>query len=235
MKKRLIGVLLLAGLAVLGTALAAQAEIYKFYFNAWTQRSGTTDTVQLEMEIADTSLRAPDAIASLTVKAPDGTVLDMTNSCWIDLSKRFWNAYTANKFLSGTIPAGKYVATVVDKSTPAKTLSNSDTLTSSFLTPATITYPTAGATGVPLTPTFKWGAVSGAQHYRILLFNNAWGEPVYWKYPVNPHHAYRNSYTVPRGDLKPNTQYRLCIEARDNDKNMGRRSYSTWITFTTAP
>jgi hypothetical protein len=233
--KRGISRLLCAGLMVLAPALTAQAEIYRFSFEAYTHREGATDTIQFYATVEDTSLRAPDAVASFTVTAPDGTVFDLTEDCWIDLSKQFWASYTKDKFKSKAFPSGNYVAKVVDKSVPAKTLTQTDSLTVGFLNPATITYPANGATGVPLTPTLKWNAVSGAKYYRVYVFNNSWGEPVYWKHPINTISVYRNSFTVPVGALMPNCQYRLCIEARDSDKNLSKRSRSAWITFTTAP
>lgn len=220
-------------LLLLAGALTAQAEVHRLSFNAFTQRSNGVDTVQFSITVEDTSLRPPDAITSLTVTAPDGTVFDMTEDCWLDLSKEFWNAYTKEQFKSQNFPSGVYTAKVVDKT--GKTLSQSDSLTIGFINAAAVTYPANGATGVPLTPQIKWSAVAGAQHYRLLLFNNSWGEPVYWKFPINTKNVYRNFFTVPAGDLKPNCQYRLCIEARDSDKNMNKRSRSQWFTFTTAP
>ncbi len=230
-----ISKLLGAGLVVLALALTAQAEIHRFYFEAYTHREGATDTIQFYASVEDTSRRAPDAVASFTVTAPDGTVFDLTEDCWIDLTKQYWASFTKDKFKSNAFPSGKYVAKVVDKSVPAKTLTQTDSLTVGFLAPATLTYPANGASGVPLTPTLKWNAVSGAKFYRVHVFNNSWGEPVYWKPPINPINVYRNSFTVPEGVLKPNCQYRLQIEARDSDKNLSKRSRSQWVTFTTAP
>ena len=233
MRGKLVGSLLLTVLWVLGPALDAQAEIYQFNFNAFTHReAGRLDVICFESGVEDTALRAPNAVASLIITAPDGTVFNLTKPGWIDLSKKFWGTYSADKFKSNTIPPGTYVATVVDKSIPPKTLKGSDTISPmTFLNPTTITYP-IGGTLPTLTPTFTWSGVAGAQHYRLLLFNVSWGEPVYWKTPVNPHHIYRNSYPVPVGDLMPNMQYSLRIEARDSDKNLNRRSVSKPVYFT---
>lgn len=235
MKKRLSGILVGAILCVVGTALAAKAEIYTFYFDVWTQRQVSgPDRAWFMAQVEDTALRGPDAITSLTVTAPDGTVFDMTDNSWLDFQKMFINSYSADMFTSLTIPAGKYTARVVDKSATPKTLTNFDTLPATFLEPPGITAPLEGAALSSLTPTFRWRAVAGAQSYLVMLFNTTMGEPVYWRME-NKHETYRNYFSVPRGDLKPGSQYRLQIEARDNDKNLGRRSRSLWVNFSTAP
>lgn len=237
MRKKLIAVLLATFLGVLGPALLAQAEIYTFKFYAFTQRDTSgIDRVCLEAHVEDSRYRAPDAIKSLTVTAPDGTIFDMTNHCWIAIGKQFWLSPVADQFDSGTLPAGDYTAQVVDKSN--RTFTSVINLPIRFLNVPVITSPTPNQvidiSAAP--PVFRWKKVVGAQHYRILLKDLSWGEPVYWKPDeINGRKAYTNSFRVPLGDLMPGKQYSLRIEARDTDKGLNKRSLSTWINFTTAP
>jgi hypothetical protein len=235
MKNKITVALLVVCLGILGPSLAAQAEIYSFKFYAYTQRDTSgTDRLCMEAHVECGKFRAPDAIRSLTVTAPDGTVFDMANNCWIDLSKEFWIFRAATDFDSGTLPAGSYKAKVVDKSGRTFTCTLNQPM--KFLDLAVITYPTNGQT-IDISagpPVFKWTAVSGAQHYRLLLKDNTWGEPVYWKTPVNVHNSYKNSYRVPLGDLMAGHSYSLQIEARDTDKGLNKRSRSAWVNFTVA-
>lgn len=237
MRKKLIAIFLATCLGLLGPALLAQAEIYTFKFYAFTQRDPSgIDRVCLEAHVEDSRYRAPDAIKSLTVTAPDGTVFDLTNHCWLDLAKQFWLSPTADKFNSGVLPAGKYTAKVVDKSN--RSFTSVVNLAINFLDVPVITSPTEGQVIDISTapPVFEWSKVPGAQHYRILLKDLSWGEPVYWKPAgINEHRCYRNSYRVPLGDLMPGKQYSLRIEARDTDKGLNKRSQSIWVNFSTAP
>jgi len=238
MRKRVIAVMLVAALGILGPALTAQAEIYDFRFYAFTQRdpAPAPDRVCLQVNLEDSRFRPPEAINSLTVTAPDGTVFDLTKHCWLDLGKIFWLSPTADQFNSKTQPAGAYTAKAVDKS--GRTFTSAVNLAIKFLEPPVITFPTNGGvidiSAAP--PVFKWTAVTGAQHYRILLKDLSWGEPVYWKPAgINEHRSYKTSYRVPLGDLMPGKQYSLRIEARDTDKGLNKRSHSTWVNFSTAP
>jgi hypothetical protein len=234
MRKKVVAILLVTALGLLGPALLAQAEIYSFQFYAFTQRDPSgVDRVCLQVNIRDGRYRAPDAIKSLTVTAPDGTVFNLTNHCWLDLAKQFWLSPASDQFDSKTLPAGKYTARVVDKSNRAFT--SSINLAMNFLDVPVITSPTNNQeidiSVAP--PVFTWNRVTGAQHYRILLKDLTWGEPVYWKpAEINEHRSYTNSYRVPLGDLMPGHQYSLRIEARDTDKGLNKRSVSNWINFT---
>jgi hypothetical protein len=230
-------------------SVTAQAEIHKFYFNVWTTSyPGQPLQVGFYFEIADTNLRVPDAISSLKIQAPDGTVFDLSTNYW-----KYWEEWYqdlfiwkyATDFKTQTIPSGTYKATVVDKSTPAKTLVNSDSLTAAAVVPlpvATITNPPPVTPPnpppiLPLEPTLTWSRVTGAQFYRIYLFDESRKEEVYGVSRVGSQflHVYTNSFKIPKGVLMPNHTYSLRIDARDNDKNLSRRSRTNWATFKTAP
>jgi hypothetical protein len=212
----------------------ARADVHKFSFNMFTQRSktttGFTDVIAFTIRISDTVSRAPDAITSLVVTAPDGTKFDLTENAWLEWTEEFWATFTADKFNSHTFPSGTYTATVIPK--VGKTLTATEVFTPSFLSPAIVTLPTEGSTLSTLTPVFKWGAVKDAQHYKLHLKNDTWGDPVYQD-PSKQILVYKTTYAVPKGVLIPGMDYSLRIEARDSDKDMNRRSRTMWIHFKT--
>ncbi len=216
--------------------LVCQAEVTRFFFTVFTTNFPDTSQRRLDVAITlgDTRYRQPDAITYLKVTAPDTakTVMDLTQNCWDELRLQFFTSFLPSFFSEGTIPSGSYVAKVKDKS--GQTLTVRKTLDASFLPCPGVTYPAAGAVLTELKPTITWTQVAGAQLYSIYLDNRIQGEVIY-NPPMRSLDVYTNSFTLQTGVLKPDTPYRLRIEARDSDKMMNRRSRSDWVYFSTSP
>jgi len=216
--------------------LVCQAEVTRFWFNVFT--TNYPDPSQRRLDVAvvlgDTRYRQPDAIKSLQVTAPDPahTVMDLSKNCWYELRGQFFAYFLPSFFPGGQIPSGSYVAKVVDKA--GKSLTVKKTLTVSFLPCPTITFPSTGAVLAQLKPTIAWTKVTGAQFYSIDLDDLTKGEPIYGT-PARLIEVYRDSFTLQTGVLKPGTNYRIRIEARNSDKMMNQRSRSDWVNFSTAP
>lgn len=213
-------------------------EVYRATFDTWTDayvnaKGETIEVVSFEFRsLADTKgLRGPDSIRSVKVKAPDGTIFDLTGS-WSEWRNHYFARFSASAFTSLTLPGGRYQGTVVDKSGNKLIANKTLPTTLTFLPIPVITDPLPGATVSSLIPTISWDAVDGAQLYCLELVNASAGEPVYY-YPHNRIHVYRNSFTIPLNVLFPNTNYSVRIEARNSDKSMTMRSRSPWINFTT--
>ena len=112
-------------------------------------------------------------------------------------------------------------------------INESDYNDGSVLDPPAFTNLTNEQTDVPKDHIFYWTAVSGATHYRVLIWNEDWNEPVYWFWDrqFRTNHA---ACMFSNGDLKPNTQYKIRIEARGGSQDLDKRSRSDWINFTTS-
>jgi len=212
------------------------AFMHRVQFNAWTQaEAGQPNKACVFVEVVDDERNhPPDFVQEVKITAPDGKIfyLDLSKD-WLAWDKAFYRAFTAPDFTSGvtiTIPGGTWTVRVTADG--ATRISESDTVTATFLPLPVVSYPTAGMTNVEETPTFTWSAVKGAQYYRILLYNNSWSEPVYF-YSFRTKHTDFTYYQIPPGDLKPNTSYRMQIEARSGSQDMDMRSRSLWINFTT--
>ena len=210
-------------------------EVYRVVFDAWTEtyvdKSGETAQAMnfLFRDLVDTKgLNGPDAVNSVTVTAPDGTVFDLTGT-WSEWQKQYFGRYTATV-------GGTFKGTVEYGVNSKKTLTASKALpkTLSFLPLPNVTNPLPdGTTTVDsLTPTITWDKVTGAQFYCLELWDQSSNQPVYY-FPHNRIHVYRLSFTIPAGVLRPKTNYGVRIEARDSDKNLTKRSRTAWINFKT--
>jgi hypothetical protein len=182
-------------------------------------------------------IHPPDYVAEIKITAPDSTVLYLhpTND-WLPWDKIYHRGFVASDFTGNAIPGGNYSVTVTHKN--ASKITETDAVgvkgvVPSFLPLPVVTYPTANQIGVPATPTFTWNPVAGATYYRVLLFNNSWGEPVYF-YTFRVTQTDFTSFKIPLGELKPKCNYRMRIEARAGSQDMDMRSRTSWINFTTA-
>jgi len=233
--------LALASLAVFFLSLFAgnsQASLQRVVFSAWTQTGpGQPNKLVVFVEVQDNQLvHPPDYVAVIKVAAPDGTIfyLHPTND-WLPWDKGFYRDFVAADFTGAVIPGGDYTVTVTHKN--GGKITEKDNLgvkgtSPSFLSPPVVTYPTANQTGVPATPTFSWKPDANATYYRILLFNKSYEEPVYF-------YGFRVTYTdfptfkKPSGDLKPNCNYKMMIDARAGSLDTDMRSGTGWINFST--
>jgi hypothetical protein len=213
---------------------AARAEIHEMHFNAYTTNYTDRSRMDFWIRVSDTLARPPIVVSSLVVLAPDGTLFDMTNHTWNDLTKDYFYAAQPEDFDTGVIPSGTYYARVIDLW--GNQIINYDDVQVGFLDPPVLTNPTEGST-VGLTPTITWNTVPGAMRYRILLYNGdhtSRGDPIYW-YAYNVKYVYRTSFPIPKGVLRPGRSYLIQIEARDTDKDTEKRSRCDWVQFYTAP
>jgi hypothetical protein len=238
-KSRLI---FLAILMLLAWPVVCGAEVTRFWFNVWTTQmpdpanpSSILKRLDVTVAINDTRYRPPDAITSLVVTAPDGTVLNLTKNYWNELRSQFEASFVATDFTGGEIPSGTYAAKLTDKSGKPPLLATKN-LTAAFLAMPVISSPTEGAVLTDLTPLIKWGLVTGAVYYTIHLTNVTLNkeEPVYLL-GLRSLDIYRNQFTLQTGVLKPGMKYLMRVEARDSDRNIIRRSRSKWVSFKTSP
>jgi hypothetical protein len=212
----------------------AQAGMNKISVDIFTTNFTNTAQQQLCVWLTvsnDAYWRGPDFVKGIRVTAPDGSIFRLDpKKDWLPYDRAYWKAFYATDFVSQTIPGGTYLVRVTPLSGEA--IEEADTITASFLPTPTVTSPIGGATGVTATPTITWTAVPGATYYRVLLWNNSWNEPVYWTWEKQARTDFTN-FTISAGDLKPNCQYKLRIEARSESQDMDMRSRSGFITFTT--
>jgi hypothetical protein len=175
----------------------------------------------------------PDYVKEIRVTAPDGSVFSLDpDKDWAINDQGFYKNFLATDFKSGVIPGGTYVATVVPIA--GYTIDEKDSIPATFLAIPSISYPVEGATGVPARPVFRWTSVSGSTFYRVQLWNVSADEPIFYYYiPQNNFQTDFNFAQVPKGTLKPNTRYRLQIQARGNSQDVDVRSNTSWIIFTT--
>lgn len=207
--------------------------MYRVYTDVFTTSYPDRQYLNVWIEVHDTEYKnTPENISSIEVEAPDGSIFPLTVvDHWQPLDKGFWCGFTADDFPSRTIPAGQYIITVVPKK--GYTISKTDFIDATFLPVPEVTFPVEGAV-IGNNPTFRWNPVSGATHYRVQLWNESWNEPVYWYFGNNSKvYTELPGFMVPSYQLKPNTNYRLRIEARFDNNDTDKRSRSDWITFST--
>jgi len=238
MKAKHLVLILAALLLMLSVQGVSQAEIYKLTFHAFTTHqpgpAGPQQRMDLQVFLEDTVYRAPDALKSpggLVVTAPDGSTFDMSENCWVEWGQFFFTWKFASDFSSQSIPSGLYKVTATGKN--GKVLTGTDSVTVGFMNMPVVSFPANDSTLATLTPKLQWKQVAGATHYRITLTNESWREPVYSNVPHHMVQTNSNYFIVPHGVLLPKCRYSLRIEARDNDKDLDRRSRSEWITFFT--
>ena len=210
---------------------SAQADMYRLKFDAFTSNFTDNQQLNVQVRVFDTEFMNPaDFIDSITITAPDGTTFSMTiANNWVQYVDMFQGFYRADDFNSGKIPGGTYKVTVLALS--GKKLTSTDSVVASFLPVPVITLP-AGGSIVGAAPTIKWQGVSGANEYRVLLWDEGRSMPVYWLWEKQ---LYVNGtrYTLPLGDLRPKSSYRLAIEARAGYQDLDKKSRSDWISFNT--
>lgn len=232
-------VLMGAALALVLCASAyARAELYQVQFDARTQKimqqDGTYWTgIGFIVEVWDTELKnPPDFVESITVVAPDNSTFQITtDQHWYPhAGEHYYDAsFRPYQFKSGKIVGGTYKCAVKD--VVGKSITVTDTVPSTFLTPPVINSPTEGSTIFePLT--VKWDRVNGAARYRINIWNNSRSEPVFWWWQ-DPLYVNDTEVTLPIGALRPNCNYRISVEARSEFYDTDQRARSKWIQFNT--
>lgn len=240
MKAKHFFLIVAAILVVVSVQGVGQAEIYSLKFNVFTNNQiyngAAQQRIEFQVYLDDTAGQPPDVLKSpggLVVTAPDGSTFDMSENCWVEWGGYFFTWKFNTDFINQNqiIPSGTYKLRAEDKN--GKVLSTSDAVTVAFLDIPNVSVPANNATLTTLTPKLVWTKITGASHYRIYLFNESWKEPVYSNmYHVL--HTNNNYFNVPKGVLLPGgIKYSLRIEARDNDKNLSRRSRGGWVTFYT--
>ncbi len=215
---------------------AAQAYLSRISADVWTTNYTDPQQQQLNVWIGITDTQnknPPDIIASIEVTAPDGSILNLSPiENWLQYDRGYWAAFNAADFDGQQIPAGLYKVKVTPKN--GFPIEQNDAIDATFLDPPVITFPTDGST-ITTTPTIRWNPVPGATHYRILMWDDSWNEPVYWFWG----NGYQKFFTdlpgamIPLGKLKANHQYRLRIEARFGHQDLDKRSRSDWIYINT--
>jgi hypothetical protein len=173
----------------------------------------------------------PSFVKSITIRAPDGSMFSLHPAKdWLPYDRAYWKTFYASDFKGGAIIGGNYRVTV--EPLVGSTISEINYLPGAFLPTPVVTSPAPNATGLGPTPTIRWNPVEGATHYRLLLWNNTWNEPVYFFWERQ---AWTDltSYTLLLGDLQPNCTYKFRIEARSNAQKVNQRSRSNWFTFKT--
>jgi hypothetical protein len=227
---------LVVAILLFGLIGIVEAGMVRVAFNGWTQNFSDPANRRMCLFLQVyflPELHPPNYVKTITITAPDGSILSMNGSKdWLINDEAFYKAFYAADFKSGAIPSGTYTVKVVD--TYGTSITETDSISASYMSVPTVTYPTNSATGVPEKPTLTWNAVSGATYYRVLLWNSSWDEPVYWYYIAkNNLQTDLTSVSIPKGVLKPNLNYRLRIQARSASQDVDRRSESDWINFTT--
>jgi hypothetical protein len=211
-----------------------QAGLNRVVFDVLTSNYPNSAQRQLNiwLQVYDNhNYHGPDFVKDITVTAPDGSVFKLHPAKdWLPYDRAYWKALYAADFKGGKIPGGTYYVTVAPMVGSA--IKESDAVSGEFLPIPVVTFPAPGATGVTATPTIDWNPVAGAAHYRIQLWNNTWGEPVYWTWDKQARTDF-TSFKIPAGELQPNCQYKVRVEARSSSIDLDMRSRHDWITFTT--
>lgn len=213
-----------------------QAEMTRIIVDGWTLNdigpgNEPIHQMQIHVQVFDTVFsRGPDFVDSITVAAPDGSVLSLHPSAdYLHHENAYFRAFDASFFKKGKIPGGTYSVMVTSLSAEVK--KESDWVDASFLDRPSVTSPSPGET-VDETPTFTWTAPPGATYYRLWLWDTSVNEPVYWWFSQQLR-TDATSVTIPRGALKPNRQYSVRVEARSDTLDMDKRSRSVWVNFST--
>ena len=237
MKKK-TNLTLLSVLFIGALSLSAQAEIFKVDFSGKTTTypngAMSINRIDFSISVYSTLKTACEDVSSITITAPDGTLLPLDPlRDWQAYGQNYYAMFKADNFNSRVIPSGTYKITVKDRG--GKSITKTLALSVKFLPVVTVVAPTQGAT-VPYVYRFQWNAVPGAKYYLIKLWDEWWDEPVYWNFEGGRSlRTDKTYYDLCLGDLVPGHAYQLKIEARDNDQYTSNRSRSELIKFNVAP
>ena len=214
---------------------ASNAEIYQVNFDALTTNYNDPAEKQMNfwVEVFDTVKKnPPEFVDSIKITAPDGTVLNMDPvHNWLHFDGGYWSGLFEGDYV-GPVPfvGGNYKCEVIGKE--GVKITKSDYVNGSFLPTTSINNLSDGAVDVSLTPTIKWDRVIGANHYRLLLWDETWNEPRYWFWHKRAF-TDKIKWEFPPGVLQIGHSYSIRIEARSNLQDLDKRSRSDWIFFTT--
>jgi len=233
MKAKFFSSVIISFLMLLIICNVSHAKIYNVVFEAFTTNYSDSGQKQMNfwIEVFDTVKKnPPEFVSSITVTAPDGTVLNMHPvKSWLPLDRGYWGRLYANDYIGAkSFAGGTYKCKVVGKA--GATIVDTDDVARSFLPIPKITNPSDGAGGVSKTATLRWKAVAGAKQYRVLLWDNSWNEPVYWFWGKRLY-LDQLSWKIPLGDLQSGHSYQLRIEARASEQDTDKRSRSDWVSF----
>ena len=227
-------------LMTLVTVTVVQAELYRINFDArttrtWADNTTLTDTMSFWIEAYDTALKnPPDFVQSITITAPNGTKYSVPLvSSWSYIDKGYGMNLEPISLGSASFQPGTYTVAV---KAAAVTLTATDTVSPLvWLSAPTLTYPLDGAKGVPEQALLKWSAtVPKADRYGIYIWNNTKNQPVLTSYPgMDAISTTTTHFKLPKGVLRPKTEYSLQIQARGNLQDTDCRASSKSIIFTT--
>lgn len=217
-------------------APTAHAEIYKVFFDVFTYNDLDQDppvTLRCEIGIADTEIAwSPDAIDwnrpfRVTVPTETPKTFSVSKNLWEEEGAAFFPVKNPSSF-GGKIPSGEYRLVLTDLS--GRTFRSADVLPPNPVLPAArITQAPTRANG----KTLKWTTVKGAQYYRIRLKEPPYESVFYFPAEKDIYipSGESPSITFPPGALLRGMAYQIQVEARDNDKNLAKRSRSKWVKF----
>ena len=234
MKNKSFTRMLLATGLLLLFAMPACAVMTSVWFDGMTTTYPDAKELGCWVKIEDSELKnPPDFVKTVFIDAPDGSRFFLTtDDHWQPVYGWYWATFRAEDFDSGTIPGGVYAVTVKDKTgTIIRTI---DGVAAKFLDPPIITNPMDGQVNVEQDLTIRWDAPDAARWYRIQLYNADNNEPVYGV-SVRKAYTYKRFFKLLSGDLKPNTRYKLRVEARlYPSQDLDQRSRTDYIEFQTA-
>jgi hypothetical protein len=229
LKKGIFFLIFFFVISLFSSNVFARTRLVKF--DAFTQNFDGNQYLEVYVEAqSETDFHPPDYIQTISIDAPDGTQLslDPTEDWDPTSTSSYFKRFVASDFDGDVIPGGLYQCTVTD--IDSKSFFINDWVPANFLQVATITTPTDNSTTGKV-QWIMWTWPTGATHFRIYLYNESWGEPIYGWTPIKKY-TNRNQFLIPKGVLKSGITYKVRIEARSNMQDLDQRSRSDWITFT---
>jgi len=172
--------------------------------------------------------KLPDDIDTITVTGPKGDLpIGKSDFTYIPQLRDFFIR------LPGSPEIGTYTFQVTS-GTMSGSATDAQSVVRTIPLPDISTFsPAIGATLLPNTPTFSWGAVKAEA-------------PIYYRFEIYKQHGSRVystryvksmfSHTMPDGVLKPGQVYRWRVRVADGDEwvKVQNRSYSDWHSFAMA-
>lgn len=227
-------VLCLVALMTIIVAGTAQARLINVRADVRLHNASSGPALNVWVEVASDAHLSPGAyVTGITLIDPlNRTIAINPATSWDQFGKGFgFIIPRTHTYWGGVIPSGTYKVKVTDA---YGSITASDTIDNVPLAVGAVTYPVNAQTGVLQTPVLRWSAVAGATHYRIHLFDVTASLPVYSYADGLKNDTNFTFFTVPKGVLRPNHQYRIYIEARAGYPDPDKRSLTNQITFTTA-